>query len=154
MEWHEAYPSMGDKENQKQDHSPSATGLSDPGFSDDELAFDHFANTRMAAYDSWAAEHKAIFILSLRSRPPTPTSDQTRHSTQLQQERTQALWEGLRRKFFGETEVEPALEDTTDTREEDAELREEIAELMEQIRRRQARFPTDTFPPPLCFVRF
>ncbi len=52
MEWHETYPSIGDKENQKQDHSSSTTGLSDSGFSDDEFAFDHFANTRMEAYDS------------------------------------------------------------------------------------------------------
>ncbi len=43
---------MMDKENQKQDHSSSTTGLSDSGFSEDDFAFDHFVGTRMEAYDS------------------------------------------------------------------------------------------------------
>jgi hypothetical protein len=147
MEWHEAYPSIGDKENQMQDHSSSTTGLSDSAFSEDEFAFDHFVGTRMEAYDSWASERKASFLSSLRSRPPTPTSDQTRHSAQLQQERTQALWEGLRRKFFGEQEGELALEHSTETQEDNAALQGEIAELMEQLRRRRTRFPTGPPPP-------
>jgi hypothetical protein len=149
VEWHETYPSMGGKENQKQDHSSS-----DSGFGDDELAYDHFANARLETYDHWAAERQATFVSSLRSRPPTPISDQTSNSVRLQQDRTQALWEGLRRKFFGETELEPDLDDTLETQGEDADvarvlsLRDEIATLMEQLRRRQVRFPADSPPPP------
>jgi hypothetical protein len=84
MEWHETYPSMGDKENQKQDHYSRTTGLSDSGFYDDEFVFDHFVNARLETYDSWAAERKTLFLSSLQSRSPTPNSDQTRHSAQLQ----------------------------------------------------------------------
>ncbi len=56
--------------------------------------------------------------------------------------------------MFGETEVEPALGDTTDTQSVEADvarlisLRNEIAELTEQLRRRRVRFPTDPPPPP------
>ncbi len=154
MEWHETYPSMGDKENQLVDRYSGTTGLSDSGFYDDEFAFDHFVSVRMESYDRWAEERKTTFLSSLKSRPPTPTLGQAGRSAQLRQERTQALWEGLRRQFFGETEFGPVLADAPGTRggeDDDTRvplLREEISALMEQLQRRQVRFPTNS-PSPL-----
>ncbi len=149
MEWHQTYPSMGDKENYS-----GPTGLSDSGFYNDEFAFDHFVSVRMDSYDRWAEERKTTFLSSLKSRPPTPPSGQAGRFEQLRQERTQALWAGLWRQFFSDTEVGPVLTDAPGTRgEEDDDtrvslLREEISALMEQLQRRQTRFPTNPPSPP------
>ena len=139
QEWDREYPSIGDKENSKNDDQSS----SEPGWYDeDEYAYDHFVAVRMEAHDRWAGEKKAMFLQSLKPLPRV-SSEETSHALGLRQDRVTALWEGLRRKYFGETETEPDLEDghppgtRVALQEDNAALRREISELMERLRRRE-----------------
>ena len=140
MEWHHAYPSIGDKENME-DAEPSR-------FYDDDRAFEYFVELRLEAHDHRAAEKRADFFASLKSRPPSPTSDQTSHSKGLRDDRTRDLWEGLRRRFFGEMEPEPIFIEENhdrdlqdDLRDENHGLRGEISDLLERLRRRRVFVP-------------
>jgi hypothetical protein len=140
---------MGGKENLWHDKDPSSHAQ----FDNDDYAYDLFVSVRMEAYDRWAAERKAIFVRSLTTLR-TPTKDQTSHAVMLRQNLTKALWEGLRRVFFGEIEGEPALEDGHPTgahissQEDNRVLREQIAALMDRLRRRPRTrsSPEPSFP--------
>lgn len=147
MEWHRDFPSMGDKENLGRAVSSD--------FDDDEDAFENFVAVRLAAHDRWASEKRADFFASIKSRPPTPTSDLTSNSERLRNERTLALWEGLRRRFFGEAEADDVfIEEDHDSSVRDQlyvtnqGLRDEISELLERIRRRRVLVPMGSPPPP------
>jgi hypothetical protein len=149
QEWVVAYPSMGDKENLRHDQDSSSHAQ----FDNDDYAYDHFVSVRMEAHDRWAAERKAIFVRSLTTLR-TPTEDQTSHAAMLRQNLTKALWEGLRRVFFGEIEGEPTLEDGhppgthISTQEDNRVLLEEIAALMDRLRLRPGTrsSPEPSFP--------
>jgi hypothetical protein len=97
---------MGDKENLTNSQVPGAEGQ----FDDDDHAYNYFVSVKMEAHDRWAAEKKATFIASLKHVSPH-SLEQTDHADKLRQERVQALWEGLRRKYFGEIETDSELED-------------------------------------------
>ncbi len=155
QEWDLGFPSMGDKENSKSDLSSGGSARYD----DDEYAFDCFASGRMEAHDHWAAEKKAMFAASLKPMRSLP-SDETSHALGLRRERAEALWEGLRRRYFGEVEKESDLEDghppgtRASLQEDNASLRREIAELMARIRT-QTRTRVSLGPPttPHAFHR-
>ena len=136
QEWRMAYPSREDKEN------PGSSTAAD--YEDDECAFDHFISVRMQSHDRWAAEKKATFLASLVTQP-TPTLDLSDLSVRLRQERVEALWEGLRRVYFGEVEAPDGSEDghspgtRASLQNDNLVLRREIATLMERLRRRGIR---------------
>ncbi len=115
----------------------------------------------MEVHDRWASEKKSMFILSLRPSP-IPDPDQTSHSVRLREERVKALWEGLRRKYFGETEAEAMLEEghppgnhpslqEERLQEQNLVLRQQIADLMDSLRRRGVRIPIDPPSPTFGF---
>ncbi len=145
QEWHNEYPSMGDKENLKGDR--------DSSYDEDDQAYDHFVSVRMEAHDNWAAEKKAAFVRSLKPLK-TADPDQTSHAVQSRQDRTKALWEGLRRLYFGGSERESVLEDghppgtRISLQESNRVLRQEIAELMDRLRRRPRTSSPSSSPSP------
>jgi hypothetical protein len=115
----------------------------------------------MEIHDRWAAEKKSLFILSLKLSP-IPDPEQTSHSVRLREERVKALWEGLRRRYFGETEEEPMVEEGLPPgnhpslqeerlQEQNLVLRQQIADLMDSLRRRGVRVPEDPPSPILGF---
>ncbi len=151
QEWLLAHPLTEDKENSGNDCPPvTAEGSSDDGYD-----FDYFVSLRMGAYDRWAAEGKATLLSSLVPKPIRPDPDQSPQSIRLRQDRVKALWEGLRRRFFGETEGEPELDleggnhsgIEASLQESNRALRQEIDSLMERLRRRGVRVPDE--PPSL-----
>jgi hypothetical protein len=154
MEWHQEFPAMGDKENLGSDHLPGLTTAGPAsGFDDDEYAFDCFVGARLAAHDRWAFENETVFLSSIRSKPPTPSSDQaTNHSKILRHERIQAFWDRSKRKYFGETEGEnrwtkgptPSSRETT-VGDEDA-FRGEVPDARERPRRRRVLVPGSPSP--------
>jgi hypothetical protein len=99
QEWHIAYPSRENKEN------PGSSNAAD--YEDDEYAFDLFVSERMQSHDRWAAAKKATFLAYLLTQL-TPILDSSDLSVRVRQERVQALWEGLRRVYFGEVEAPAA----------------------------------------------
>jgi hypothetical protein len=139
---------MEDKENSGNDR-PSVTAASS---SEDEYAFDYFVSMRMESHDRWAAERKAAFLTSLVPKPTRPDPDQSPQSIKLREDRIKALWDGLRRRFFGETEDEAGLnlegvnqsEIRASLQESNQALRQEIDLLMERLRQRGVRVPDET----------
>ncbi len=97
-------------------------------------------------FDGDAAFQLVSFRSTLRVVPEQldgPTSDPA-----LRQNRTDNLWEGLRRIYFGEQECEQvALGPKLSHQQIMENLRKEIAELEGRVARR--RFPADSGPPPL-----
>jgi hypothetical protein len=93
---------------------------------------------------------KGMLSFSLFPRPPPALTSnesvaQQAWSSRLLRERADALWEGLRRVYFRETEEEvPPIEDGVLA---DQALRQEISELMARLARRRAR-PFMALPPP------
>jgi hypothetical protein len=96
QEWHRENPPIGDKENCGNDRRHTLIET----YADDDYDYDYFVSVRMETHDRWATEIKATFLASLRPRP-TPDSDQSSLSVRLHHDRVQALWEGLRRMYFG-----------------------------------------------------
>jgi hypothetical protein len=147
--WEREFPSMGDKENMMTSPEP---GAENP-FDNDDCAYDHFASARMDSHDQWAAEKKATFLASLQP-VSSPFLEQTEHAIKLPQERVQALWEGLRRRYFGEVEHDPDSEDghlsdsSGSLHDDNVALRLEIARLRDDLRRnRRTRRPAESSPP-------
>jgi hypothetical protein len=144
QEWHAMYPSMEDKENS------GSSVASD--YREDEFAFDHFVDARMQHYDCGAAEKKATFLGSILPQP-TLSLDSSENAVRLREKLTQALWEGLRRVYFGEIETTPESEDghppgtLASLQADNLVLRREMDALMERLRRRGIRVPEE--PPSL-----
>ncbi len=97
-------------------------------------AYENYSFDRMMAYDEDAAHLLVAFRESLQVVPdedPRHTADALRSNN-----RTAALWEGLRRVYFGELEREPSAPPEQElSRQEIIEnLRKEIEELEERLR--------------------
>jgi hypothetical protein len=133
-----------DKENVKEEgQDVLPTPPIDP--EDEAEAFENYLFDRMTAYDADSACQLAQFRSSLRIVPerlggPSPA---------LRHERTAALWEGLRRVYFGEDELESGKEEQPALSREQimTNLRREIAELEERAERQ--RRAADPGRPPL-----
>jgi hypothetical protein len=107
-------------------------------------AYENYFFDRLLQYDRDSADLLAAFRSSLHVVPSWNTQ-QERVNPALIQNRTAALWEGLRRVYFGEKESEPSLRDQELSQEEVmANLRREIEEIEEPLRRR--RPPPDSSP--------
>jgi hypothetical protein len=138
-EWLLAHTVIEDKENSGSDCPPEISEVP----SNDEYDFDYFVSLRMGVYDRWAAERKAMLLSSLVPKPIRPDPDQSPQSIRLREDRVKTLWEGLRRRFFGETESEPELDleggnhsgIEASLQESNRALRQEIDSLMERLRR-------------------
>jgi hypothetical protein len=103
----------------------------------EEEAFDNYLFDRMMQHDSDAARLLVHFRGSLTVIPETLSVDRV-EDPNLRTNRTEALWAGLRRVYFGETEqAPPDIPERELTREEVVEnLRKEIERLVEQLGRR------------------
>jgi hypothetical protein len=137
-----------DKENEHEEGKASLpTPPIDP--EDEAEAFENYLFDRLAAYDADSACQLAQFRSSLRIVPERlggPSHEQ-------RYDRTAALWEGLRRVYFGEDEPEPVGEDQPLVSHEQImlNLRQEIAELEERAERQ--RRAMDPGRPPLPMLR-
>jgi hypothetical protein len=100
-------------------------------------AYENYLFDRLLQYDRDSADLLDAFRSSLHVIPSWNTQ-QERVNPALIQRNTAALWEGLRRAYFGKKEPESSLRDQELSHEEVmANLRREIAELEERVRRRR-----------------
>ncbi len=101
-------------------------------------AYENYLFDKLQRFDRDAADLLVSFRSSLRV-VPSWNSQEERVNPVLIQSRTEALWEGLRRVYFGKKEPEPSRQDQDPFREENmANRRREIAEF------RRHRPPSDS----------
>ncbi len=130
---------------------------------DEEIVFDGYMHQRLAQFDDDLEIAKEDFIETLyyAALPVRDSSDEgsTGKSTatgpdELLLRRTNELWAGLRRVYFGEVESPSDSDDAGPsakrprTRENVAEFKREIAETLKRIRHFEPRVP-DALDPPI-----
>jgi hypothetical protein len=112
-------------------------------------AYENYLFDRLQRYDRDAADLLVDFRSSLWV-VPSWNSQEERINPALIQNRTETLWEGWRRVYFGEKEPEPSHQDRELTHEEVmANLRREIAEVEERLRMRRPPPDSGRGIPPL-----
>jgi hypothetical protein len=140
-----------DKENYLHEQDPRDSSL--PRFpvnlEDEAEAYENYLFDRMTRYDRDSADLLSDFRSFLRVDPSLPT--QVGENPVLIREMTEALWEGLRRVYFGKKEAEPSRQGPELTHEEVMDnFRREIAEIEERLRLRR---PPDSERPILPLPR-
>ena len=151
-----------DKENEQGTGQESLPGqLIDPEV--EEEAFENYLFDRMERFDEDAALQLGRFRATLRIVPESLGGP----GLVLRQGRTAALWEGLRRVYFGTQELEPAAREQSEVSREQslAQLRDEIARLEDRAamqrqeiaelerRAERRRRSADSGRPPLPALR-
>ena len=112
-------------------------------------AYENYLFDRLQRYDGDSAAMLVDFRSSL-TVVPSWNVQQERINPALMQNRTAALWEGLRRVYFGEKELEPSRDDLELSHEEVMDnLRREIAEVEERLRTRRPPPDSGRDIPPL-----